>query len=173
MSRRQLWREMTGKCEPFAGNAATDYGVENEQNAISDYEVKTGRLVMPTGFWAHPSHDWLGASPDGLTLDDGCLEVKCKVDGRTYSSVPDHYMAQVQGCLECTGRSWCDFVSWAPGEIGIIWVDRDPDYWNWMFPLLEEFWEYVKSDKEPKILRRRPEYKGKGNAQETIIGCGP
>lgn len=150
---------MTGKCEPFAGNAATDYGTENEPNAIFAYEVKTGWLVFSTGFWTHPEHDWIGASPDGFVDASGCVECKCPVNGQTHSEVPAYYYAQVQGVLHCTGRDWCDFVSWTPAALNIIRVTRSLDYWNWMFPLLQEFWGYVQSDTQPPRLKRKPAYK--------------
>ena len=41
-SRQKLWRQLTGREERFTGNAATEWGSENEHHAITAYEVATG-----------------------------------------------------------------------------------------------------------------------------------
>lgn len=157
-SRAKLWREIKGLEPPFEGNAATDWGTENEQNAISAYEVDTGNIVTPVGFIVHPLHDWLGASPDGFVGSKGRLECKCPYNGEVHRVVPEHYAAQVQGGMEISSGDWCDFYSWTPGEQNLIHVERDPDYWAWAFPLLQEFWNYVLEDREPPRLKAKPVY---------------
>jgi hypothetical protein len=59
-----------------------------------------------------------GASPDGL-VDDGLLEIKCP---RTHVHIeyllagkpPSKYLPQMAWQCICTGRAWCDFVSFDP-----------------------------------------------------------
>ena len=60
-----------------------------------------------------------GASPDGLVGDDGWLEIKCPntathIEYLLEGTVPGKYIAQMQWQMACTGRSWCDLVSFDP-----------------------------------------------------------
>jgi len=153
-SRQKLWRELTGREEPFAGNERTQYGVENEQNAIRDYEVFSGQLVIPTGFHHHGEHAHIGASPDGLLLDGGTIEVKCRFDQTLHKEIPIYYLAQCYGVMACTNSAYCEFISWAPGELNVIRVHYEQAKWEALLELLNEFWEYVKTDIEPKRLKK-------------------
>lgn len=67
--RNGLWEEKVGLREPFAGNAATAWGVRNEPLALKRYCELTGQNVEPCMFkmkHSDPPHAWIGASPDGL-----------------------------------------------------------------------------------------------------------
>lgn len=143
-----LWLVMTGR-EPadeiFQGNEATRRGQELEPVARRAYELRFAKCAPPSDFEAHPEHIWLGATPDGLIGEDGLLEIKCPMH-KTHEEVPPHYMAQVQGQLEITGRTWCDFVSWRPDRMVVIHVPRSREYWAWLYPLLERFYAHVLSD---------------------------
>jgi hypothetical protein len=60
-----------------------------------------------------------GASPDGLVSIDGLLEIKCPetkshIDTVLSGEAPAKYIPQVQWQMACTGRAWCDFVSFDP-----------------------------------------------------------
>lgn len=60
-----------------------------------------------------------GASPDGLVRADGLIEIKCPntathIDTLLGGEVPDKYVKQMLWQMECTGRKWCDFVSYDP-----------------------------------------------------------
>ena len=62
----------------------------------------------------------LGYSPDGLVGDDGLIEIKSPrqknhLKALLANEVPAEYVPQVQLGLAVTGRSWCDFISYAPG----------------------------------------------------------
>ena len=59
------------------------------------------------------------SSPDSLIGDDGLLEIKCPNSSTHIQTLrgakidPDYYK-QVQWQMGCTGRVWCDFVSFDP-----------------------------------------------------------
>lgn len=58
------------------------YGIDEEPNARKAYTDASGRKVLETGMWINTSHPYIGASPDGLIVNDsgenvGTLEVKC------------------------------------------------------------------------------------------------
>jgi predicted phage-related endonuclease len=60
-----------------------------------------------------------GASPDGLVGDDGLVEIKCPntathIDTLLDKEAPSKYVNQMQWQMACTGRAWCDFVSYDP-----------------------------------------------------------
>src|SRR6478609_7739357 len=158
-SRQQLWREKTGRANPFEGNEATAWGELNESNAINAYEIETGHIVRPRGLVVHPAFDWLGASPDGLVAHDGCVECKCPFTGKPHEGIPIHYRPQVVGVVRVTQKAWCDFVSWTPEAHVVSRVSQVAEYWDWMYPRLETFWQYVVDDIEPPRAKK-PEFQG-------------
>lgn len=121
------------------GNDATRWGTANESNGILAYSAHTGNLVNNTGLHVHPTLCWLAGSPDGLIGTQGLLEVKCpywrKKDGtRVHKTVPSHYYLQINLCLECTERDWCDFISWTPEGYRIYRVMRDRELHEALLP---------------------------------------
>ena len=90
-------------------------------------------LVDEVGFVPHPTIEMAGASPDGLVGDDGLLEIKCPntathIETLLSQSVPGKYNTQMQFQMACTGRQWCDFVSFdnrLPEELQLF-VKRVP-----------------------------------------------
>lgn len=158
LSRQSLWRQLTGRAEPFAGNAATDYGTAHEAEANAAYEEKTGNLVLPAPFV--PFEDWSGASPDGYIGRDGLLETKCPYGQVTYAAWPEHYRPQVIGQLAITGRKWADCWCWCPhGGKVIERIEHDEERWQEVLSALRAFWTYVLDDVEPP---RQAKFKFKG-----------
>jgi putative phage-type endonuclease len=110
---------LTGtKTESFT-NDSMRWGTETEPQARIMYEARTGSLVSEVGMVEHPAIGMTGASPDGLVGDDGLLEIKCPntathIDTLYRCVVPTKYLNQMQWQMACTGRSWCDFVSYDP-----------------------------------------------------------
>ena len=81
--------------------------------------------------------DWgfsIGYSPDGLVGDVGLIEIKSRRPKNHLltvldDAVPAENMAQVQAGLLASGRSWCDYISYAGGMK--LWRKRiypDPDW---------------------------------------------
>lgn len=112
-------------CETLTGRAADHYvspamqwGIDNEIFARNAYEVE----IAPTelvGFALHDTVKKMGASPDGLVGDDGLVQFKCPttathLDYIIAGVVPAEYHWQMLCEMACTGRSWCDFVSYDP-----------------------------------------------------------
>ena len=108
-------------CERQGGfsSAAMQWGTETEPQARMAYEIITGATVVETGFVLHPEIAGFGASPDGLIGDDGLIEIKCPntathIDTLLADKVPTKYIIQMHVQMLCTGRVWCDFVSFDP-----------------------------------------------------------
>jgi putative phage-type endonuclease len=120
------------KGESFS-NAAMQHGTDTEPLARAAYEAFQDILVDEVGFVPHPSIIMAGASPDGLVGDDGLLEIKCPntathIETLLSQSVPGKYNTQMQFQMACTGRQWCDFVSFdnrLPNELQLF-VKRVP-----------------------------------------------
>lgn len=161
-SRQKLWRQLTGREERFHGNAATQWGSDNEVNAIRQYEIMTGNLVENAlkgqEFVIHPSHDWLGCTPDGIVVDGFdriVIEAKCPASMNLYGEVPAHYMPQVQGQIEIASADRAHFACWTPEGFEVYEVPWSEAYWSECFALLSEFWDCIKNDEEPK-KRKKP-----------------
>jgi putative phage-type endonuclease len=106
---------LTGQQQESFSSAAMQRGTDLEPVARMAYESKNG-FVDKTGFHKHPTIEWFGASPDGFVGDDGLVEIKCPnstthVDYILEGKVPTKYKRQMLAQLVCTGRKWCDFVS--------------------------------------------------------------
>lgn len=100
-------------------SAAMDRGKEVEADARRAYAFRTGRIITEVGFASHPRIAMSGASPDGLVGDDGVVEFKCPNTATHIASlrggiIPKAYRDQILWEMACTGRKWCDFVSFDP-----------------------------------------------------------
>ena len=100
-------------------NAAMQWGIDHEPDARAAYEFHRDAEVVECGFIEHPNLNQTGASPDGLVAEDGQVEIKCPqtathIETLKGRSVPSKYIMQIQWQLACTGRAWCDFVSFDP-----------------------------------------------------------
>jgi putative phage-type endonuclease len=100
-------------------NAAMQWGTETEPLARAAYESIADVLVDEVGYMPHPTIERAGASPDGLVGLFGLLEIKCPntathIDTLISEQVPAKYITQMQWQMACTGRVWCDFVSFDP-----------------------------------------------------------
>ena len=150
---RQMVREYHGAKPEFVGNIATEYGRQHEPLALMDYLGKTGNHVEECGFFVHPEHDWLGASPDGLIDDNGLVEVKCTFGQRNkekpeFKAAVDqpHYYAQMQAEMACTGRHWVHFYQWAPRSDSLETVEFDRAWWEENLPKMREFYYWFLSE---------------------------
>jgi putative phage-type endonuclease len=128
-----LVERLTGQPADTYTNAAMQWGTETEPKARAAYHVI--RSVIEVAFVDHPSIPMSGASPDGLVGDDGLIEIKCPntathIETLLGTPIADKYIKQMQWQMACTGRKWCDFVSFDPRlptelQIKIIRVNRD------------------------------------------------
>ena len=110
---------ITGKVEESYSNSAMAWGTEHEPMARAEYEILRGVMVNEIGFVPHPTIENSGASPDGLVGDKGLIEIKCPntathIETLLTRDIPKKYMCQMYWQMACTGREWCDFVSYDP-----------------------------------------------------------
>ncbi len=118
-------------------NAAMQHGTETEPEARNAYSFYKNVDVDLIGFVDHPSIEMCGASPDGLVGNAGLVEIKCPntathIETLIGAAVPGKYATQMQWQMACTGRQWCDFVSYDPRlpermRLFVRRVERDED----------------------------------------------
>jgi putative phage-type endonuclease len=112
-----ICEKLSGESVEFYKNAAMQRGNDLEPVARGAYEADKGLFVVEEGLVDHPQIKGLAASPDGLVGDDGLLEIKCPntathLDFLKTSKIPSKYILQMHTQMICTGRNWCDFVSY-------------------------------------------------------------
>lgn len=136
---RATVRTRLGAEREFKGNALTQYGLDHELDAITDYERLRG--VLTHGYQAgfvHPDYPWLSATPDALVGDDEVVECKAPPERARYTHVdqrPD-YEVQIRTQLECSGRKRGTLVVWKPWGISCSTVEHDP---LWLPSVLDTF----------------------------------
>jgi len=153
---------LTNKQAESYTNAAMQWGTDTEPMARQAYELKRGLFVNETGFVDHPTIEMSGASPDGLVGTDGLIEVKCPnsathMETMLTQKVPAKYIPQMMWQMACTGRNWCDFVSYDPRfpenlQIFIERVTYDPTYVRMLELEITQFLDEV--TKKVEILRK-------------------
>lgn len=132
-----LSERLTGEPTPTFINKTMQWGIDCESLARQAYELAKFCTVVEVGLIDHPTIPMSGASPDGLVGDDGLVEIKCP-ETTTHANtlltgqVPSEYLPQMMWQMACTGRAWCDFVSYDPRmpehlQIKIIRVMRDDE----------------------------------------------
>ena len=157
----------------FTGNEYTEWGVKHEPEAIALYETKRDVKVLDFGLMIHPDIPWLGASPDGITTDGICIEVKAPLTRQIEPGVvPHHYYPQVQCQLQVLGLQTAHFVQYRPKQLtwpqeevlDITVVPRDDDWWAEVLPQLEKFRDDLhitdeeaetKPARAPRAVRRK------------------
>jgi putative phage-type endonuclease len=138
---------LTGEKQETYINQAMQDGIDREFYARERYVQQHGE-VEEVGFIQHPTLE-AGASPDGLVSDDGIIEIKCPL-GTTHTEtlmtqeVPSKYIPQIQFQLRCTGRKWCDFVSYNPMfpehlQLFVKRVEADEQYQAMLDKEIEDF----------------------------------
>ncbi|ECE5792763.1 YqaJ viral recombinase family protein [Salmonella enterica subsp. diarizonae] len=112
-----ICQRLTGKLEEGFTNAAMMRGTELEPVAREMYALNEfDAVISEVGLIDHPAIAGFAASPDGLVNDDGLIEIKCPNTWTHLQTlktgVPKRqYLLQMHAQMMCTGRKWCDFVS--------------------------------------------------------------
>ncbi len=110
---------LSGRYAETYKNANMEWGNLMEDEARETYSLISENEVEQVGFCLADNGLW-GCSPDGLSGNDGLVEIKCplpstQVERLIKGKFPTTYVQQVQGQLFVTGKKWCDFISYYPG----------------------------------------------------------
>lgn len=158
---RAMVREYHGAEPEFEGNIATRWGNNHEPLAVLDFMSEHNVTVEDAGFYVHPEHEWLGASPDGFVGDDSLIEVKCPFslrNGGEFKTLQEqpHYYAQVQVQMAVTNRRQCYFSQWAPHGTKTEVVEFSESWWAENMTRLHEFYQrYLEELDNPAHLAER------------------
>jgi len=127
-----IGERLTGETQDSYTNTHMDRGKIMEAEARELYSMVSRNEVKQIGFIKFG--DDIGASPDGIIMKDGCLEIKTKLphlhlDCLLRDEVPSEHIKQIQGQLWVADRQWCDFVSYWPSlPIFIKRIERDNEH---------------------------------------------
>lgn len=149
--RNKLIRAKCGEKQSFFGGHM-QHGVKYEPVANMIYEHRNNTEVIEFGLIPHPTIDFLGASPDGITKDGVMVEIKCPPKRVITGDPPLYYWIQVQGQLEICDLDRCDFL-----ECKIVeYEDLE------VCPITQELEaigsEEEKEDDEDNIFKARDQY---------------
>lgn len=114
-----ITERLTEEVSQFYTTPAMQWGIEHEEDALKEYAFIYDTEITQCGFIQHPTIKMAGASPDGFIGDDGLVEVKCPQSPNHLrffidDNIKPEYRAQMQFQMACTGRKWCDFISYDP-----------------------------------------------------------
>jgi putative phage-type endonuclease len=134
--KNQLIAEIiTGVSVKIPTSEAMQHGIDTEDMARKEYSEIVWDDVVEAPFVKHPRIERSGASPDALVGIEGLLEVKCPttvthVLTLRENKMPEDHNYQVQWQMACTGRKYCDFMSYDPRlpeqyRIYLERIDRD------------------------------------------------
>lgn len=161
-------------CEILTGNtttgitsAAIQHGIDTEDEAFVVFKRTMWMEVTKADFVDHPTIPRSGASPDGYVGTEGLLEIKCPnstthIETLRRGTYDDKYLPQMQWQLACTGRQWCDFVSYDPRlpEPYRLFVDRIERDDLWISQASEMVVQFLK-EIDAEIAKLTNEYEAK------------
>ena len=112
------------------------WGTQFETVAKQIYENMHNVKIADTTCVPHPEYSFLGASPDGLQLENEkrfgrLVEFKCPIsrDFDETTPVPDMYIHQMQLQMACTGMDACDYAEFKFKIVNYSeWMDTDVKY---------------------------------------------
>ena len=141
----------------IATTAPMQWGKENEKVALQCYEeqMSSDCCISDSSLVINPRWPWLGASPDGLVVQDGeivgAVEIKCPYCKRDMliseacteksfflemkSSIPSlkekhAYYYQCQGVMNILGLKWLDFIVYTKKDLYWERIDCDQKLWT-------------------------------------------
>ncbi len=163
-NRKQAFRRIIG-IEKFEGNEATQWGSDNEVNALNTFESNLGviceEVLDDQQFHIHTKHNFLGCTPDGFTLwsilpidnERSIIEFKCPYPdwkGRIPDEPRPDYYAQVQFNMEICGCTESYLTFYMPEQIRVFRIAHDPEYVKIMLEYLEDFYHtFIETKTEP------------------------
>ena len=96
------------------------YGKQWEGAARKAYAQFTGEEVQTTGLALHPTINWIGASPDLVTLTGGgeikIPLLKNHMNTIIEDEIPEEYKPQMQTNMMCFRRPHWDYITFSPAD---------------------------------------------------------
>ena len=111
-TQKQFFQKKCGYEEEKAFNSSAPplkWGTMFEPVACEIYALRTKQRVHEFGLLRHPTINYFGASPDGITNNGIMLEIKCPWQRKITGEVPLQYYYQIQGQLSVCDLEECDY----------------------------------------------------------------
>lgn len=178
-SKTEVLFKKNGVSPPFTGNVATRHGQKYEDEAIELYCKQYNKRSFDFGLLPHPSIGFLAGSPDGITWDGIVIEVKCPLRRKIVKGeIPEHYKGQVFINMEIANLDRAAFIEYKPKELSdtgeielnVVHIDRDPNWFPSILPVVEGFWSEVNTYKE-KGIESHPEYAAHYRKANPVVEC--
>jgi putative phage-type endonuclease len=163
----EILMKKCGHKRKFVENDATRHGQKYENEAIDLYCKKYNKVSLSFGLLPHPTIDFLGGSPDDITIDGILLEVKCPLRRKIkMGEIPSYYMGQVQLNLEICNLEIAHFIEYRPASmnednqpiLNVVEIKRDREWFARSLPVFKEFWDNVLHYREIGI-EKHPKYR--------------
>lgn len=167
------------KSDVFEGNDATEFGQLVEPLILTLYERRENvKLIRDLPMYLHPTHSFLGATPDSL-LDNGDQLPVCAVDAKSATfrlydatgedderygqeetdQVPRHLLCQAQVQCEVLGVDRVDFPVLFDRKIRIYRVHRDEAFIAMIVSAEKELAERIINNDPPEPNWTHPQTK--------------
>jgi putative phage-type endonuclease len=167
------------KCKPLNTNASASaiktsiesplhWGVKYEPLSVLIYEEMFRTKIGDFGCIPHSTHNFIGASPDGINIDETnrllygrMLEIK-NICNRDITGIPkEEYWIQTQMQMETCDLDKCDFFETRFKEFvsaNIFYQDVDHDYKGVVLHLIQKTNGYGIDISNTQIYNNQPKY---------------
>ena len=163
MAAKRLER-LTGVPVEIPKTFAMLQGTAREPEGRLLYSIVRNVEVEEVGLVPHPFVKGSHASPDGYVGGTGLIEIKCPLPAAHFDTldnetISNDHMVQMQWQMACTGRVWCDYVSFNPDfpPAMQLWIKRVPQDAKLIGELEREIMTFVK-ELEAKVVRLSRRY---------------
>jgi predicted phage-related endonuclease len=160
----KVLERLTGVPVEIPKTFAMQQGTAREPMGRLTYSIVRGVEVEEVGLVPHRRIKGSHASPDGFVGEQGLIEIKCPLpaqhlDTLLNQTISNDHIVQMMWQLACTGREWCDFVSFnSDFPTGMhFWVKRVPRDDALIRELEREIAAFIK-EMEAKLDRLRRSY---------------
>jgi putative phage-type endonuclease len=112
-TQKQIYQKKCGYDEEKAFNSSLPplkWGTMFEPVASELYKIRFACELHEFGLIRHPTVDFFGASPDGITDYGVMVEIKCPYKRKITGEIPLQYYYQIQGQLDVCGLTECDYL---------------------------------------------------------------
>lgn len=116
---QKVVERLTGVPVEIPKTFAMQEGTRREPDSRLLYSIIKNVEVEQVGLVPHPLIAGAHASPDGFVGARGLVELKnpqiaAHLETLTNEVISQDYFVQMQWQMGCTGRDWCDYVSYHP-----------------------------------------------------------
>lgn len=164
---RMISKELGSVTASFMGNIYTDFGHSFEDEAVRDFELRTGLKCVKVGFVTIEGLAHVGMSPDRYVYDSdhdflGVLEIKCKPEAHAkiliQGVLPAEHKIQVHFQMAISGADKAYFYAYSPDMKSLlveVYRDEYTENLETALILFNAEYEAFRSENLPKLIEGR------------------